>query len=72
MKAQKLVEGGKVRVQGYEFIVTNLRIHPADGCKEAFARFTGVCTDNPVNDSIRNTSYNGGTYGGNRFAGYTW
>lgn len=62
---QHLSEGATVYVQGYEFTVKNLRI--VDGV----ARFTGVCTDNPRNDSIRKTSYNGGTYGGNSRV-YSW
>lgn len=64
-KIQPLFEGATVWVQGYEFTVRNLRI------VNGVARFTGVCTNNPRNDSIRHTSYNGGTYGGNHLI-YSW
>lgn len=54
--------GDTVRIQGYEFSVTNVRIITmADG--QEVVRFVGVCTDAKDNDPIRNTSYNGGTYG---------
>jgi hypothetical protein len=69
MEIQHLVEKGTVWNCGYEFIVTNLRIVQING--KPTARFEGICTDNPVNDDIKNTGYNGGTYGGNNLA-YTW
>jgi hypothetical protein len=43
-------------VSGYEFNVTNVR--SSNGNRY----FTGTCTDNRCNDSIRNTGYNGGSY----------
>lgn len=64
-KTQELFEGATVWIQGYEFTVRNLRII------NGVARFEGVCTANPRNDSIRNTSYNGGNYGGNKRV-YSW
>lgn len=70
---QKVFEGAIVRVQGYEFEAKNVRQHAAGGSwKYPVIRFDGVCTPNPVNDSIRGTAYNGGRYGGNRLAGYDW
>ena len=48
-------------VSGHEFVASNVTITP-DGEKRVM-RFTGTCTDNPVNDSIRRTGYNGGRYG---------
>lgn len=62
---QHLSENGTVWIQGYEFKIKNLKI------VNGVARFTGICTDNPVNDSIRKTGYNGGTYGGNSKV-YSW
>lgn len=66
---QLLRNNGLVYVQGYEFLISNLRICNVNGVPAA--RFTGTCTANPRNDSIRNTGYNGGTYGGSRMV-YDW
>jgi hypothetical protein len=57
--------GDVVRLHGYEFTVTNVRQYsqPVHGESFAVCRFEGVCTANRVNDTIRRTSYNGGTYG---------
>lgn len=59
------VEGSAVFVQGQEFIVRNLTVEYLTGGQGAgyACRFTGECTANPCNDSIRHTSYNGGRYG---------
>jgi len=52
-------EGSKVWVQGHEFIARNVTV------SEGVLRFKGICSDHPANASIRNTGYNGGTYGWN-------
>jgi hypothetical protein len=73
---QRVTEGAIVMVQGFEFVATNVQwsdeTDQHDGTPTGRRRvlFTGTCTDNPRNDSIRATAYNGGTYGGNTFAGY--
>ena len=73
-QTQLVSEGLIVYIQGHEFIVSNVRVYQENGVAMnlPFVRFTGTCTDSPRNDSIRNTCYNGGTYGGNKFAGYAW
>lgn len=66
-----LQNGDVVNVQGFHFRVTNLRIHADQNYNtmghESYGtrlvRYTGVCTDAPVNDRIRGTGYDGGTYG---------
>lgn len=70
MRKQLVSEGLIVYIQGYEFLVSNVRevIKQGEKCVE----FTATCTENERNDSIRNTGYNGGTYGGNRFSNYAW
>ena len=66
------VEGSRVWNSGHEFIATDVRLVVIDGRHVAY--YTGVCTDNPCNDSIRHTGYNGGHY--SKFLGYqaprTW
>ena len=76
MGTQHLFNGGTVWVEGFEFVVTNLRIvessfPPIMGPGVPVAQFVGVLTDNPCNDSIRGTMHDGATYGGN-FRLYTW
>lgn len=85
MKAQHLANGGTVWVEGYEFVVTNLRIVEANFSRVSYglnipemqgpgvpvAEFTGVLTSNPCNNPIRGTMYDGATYGGNSRV-YTW
>jgi len=58
-------DGDRVMVQGFEFIATDVRIvHDVNGQPgRAAVRFKGVCTAAACNDFIRNTGYNGGTYG---------
>lgn len=74
-RIQHLEEGKTVMVEGYEMIVTNLRIvedvYSPQLPGKPIARFQGVFTDRPSNDELRNTSFNGGTYGGNHLV-YTW
>lgn len=61
-------EGQIVFNQGYEFIVTEPRLHklqpnqPKNGFTHQFT-YKGICTADKRNDSIRNTGYNGGVYG---------
>jgi len=50
-------EGQIVWNHGYQFIARNVTI--ANG----ILRYTGVCTNHPANDLIRNTGYNGARYG---------
>ena len=63
--AQPLPKAGdKIWNHGHEFIVTEPRVHEVKN--SAFTHqftYIGVCTDDPSNDSIRNTGFNGGTYG---------
>ena len=63
---QTVRNGRLVYIQGYEFIVSNCRVHQVEG--KPVLRFTGTCTPDKRNDDIRNTGYNGGTYGGNEQA----
>ena len=77
MTYQVVANGLTVVVQGYLMRVENVSTHldaPNDLGYERcrIVRFTGRCTDNPVNDDIRNSAYNGGTYGGNYLAGYAF
>lgn len=67
---QQIFEGAIVKVNGYEFVASDVEWFGEDEPNGPVVRFTGTCTDNPVNDDIRNTCYNGGRYGGNRLAGY--
>jgi hypothetical protein len=78
---QQVTEGAIVVVQGHEFRASNVvwsdetRWSPTARRDEPtglrLVRFTGTCTDHPSNDDIRSTGYNGATYGGNTWAGYT-
>jgi hypothetical protein len=54
-----------VNVEGFEMIATNVRVidNPNTPGGGKVCRFTGTCTSNSVNDPIRHTSFNGGTYG---------
>ena len=63
-------DGAVVYVCGYEFIVSDVTIeeHPKLG---TCVYFTGTCTADERNDSIRHTSYNGGRYGGSRKGCYS-
>lgn len=63
--AQFVTEGGKVWVEGHEMIATNVT------SRNGVIRFRGICTGHASNDPIRNTGYNGGTYGSNEGATYT-
>jgi hypothetical protein len=67
---QHIFEGAIVNVQGYEFVASDVVWSGEDEEDGPTVRFTGTCTEDPRNDSIRNTCYNGGRYGGNRLAGY--
>jgi len=63
-KYGELKNGDKIFLQGYLFEVTNIRLadtYNIDNPK--VVRFEGRCTSDERNDSIRNTGYNGGTYG---------
>jgi hypothetical protein len=62
----ELRDGMTVLVQGHPMTISEITIakaywNPIEG-KEV-VRFTGHCTDDKDNDSIRHTSYNGGRYG---------
>lgn len=57
-----LSEGQIIRIQGFELIVSNIRKKGKDHFGEMVYTFTGICTTNPVNDTIRDTAYNGGQY----------
>ncbi len=58
----RLTEGQIVCNQGFEFVATDVRyFDEGDGYEHM--RYTGVCTDDPRNDSLRHTGYNGGSYG---------
>lgn len=57
-----LHENDIITMYGYEFIVTNLNQQIRDG--ESCHYYKGICTSNKCNDGIRNTLYNGGSYGG--------
>ena len=59
----ELKEGQIVRNYGKEFIATNVRKQPElNKYKEVVWTYTGICTDSPVNDSIRDTGFNGSSY----------
>lgn len=62
MSKQTVFEGAIVLVQGYEVVATGVEWGEHNG--KPCARFTGTYTDNPRNDSLRHTVYNGGRYGG--------
>lgn len=68
-KRQHITEGCKVFVSGFEMITSKLREYVIDG--RPTIRFTGTLTDDPRNDAIRGTGYDGGVYGGNDLI-YTW
>lgn len=50
--------GIKVMVEGFEFEVISAYRSESNG----FPYFYGRCTDNPVNNPIRGTTYDGGDY----------
>lgn len=60
----RLVNGQIVRVYGKEFTATNVRpaINGHGETVPGVFHYTGTCTDDPCNDDIRHTGYNGGTY----------
>jgi hypothetical protein len=62
IKAGDLKGGEKVYVQGFIFEVVKPRFFTTTEGLEV-VRFKGICTNNEINDSIRKTLYNGGTYG---------
>ena len=74
--SQVVKDGAIVKVQGYEFIASEVvwkdETDQATGkpTGRRYVRFKGTCTENPINDGIRGTLYDGGTYGGNALAGY--
>jgi hypothetical protein len=55
--------GDVVWIQGYEFTVEGVREYPGTLTDPPLCRFVGRLTDNPRNDAIRGTAYNGGVYG---------
>lgn len=60
----RIVEGQIMNVCGYHFIATEVEYFTDDECDDCeILRYIGICTDESRNDSIRNTGYNGGTYG---------
>ena len=67
-----LKNGMEVFLCGHIFTVSKLETgttdHDASGNLQkdpvAVVRFTGTCTNDKRNDSIRNTTYDGGRYGG--------
>lgn len=63
MKIQNVAVNAVVWVQGYQFIIERFWLIDIPKVGQV-VRFIGRCTDHENNDSIRNTSYNGGTYGG--------
>lgn len=79
MHFQLVANGLFVYVQGYPMLVSDLKViqDSETGATKSnptgqFVRFTGHCTEHPANDQIRKSMYNGGTYGGNKLAGYVW
>lgn len=58
-------EGQIVNVEGFEMIATNVRVidNPNTPGGGKVCRFTGTCTSDARNNSIRYTGFNGGTYG---------
>jgi hypothetical protein len=60
---KELIENQIVWKCGKEFIATNVRKATSPNAfGDVVWYFDGVCTDNPVNDDIRKTLYNGGSY----------
>jgi hypothetical protein len=53
--------GDVVYIQGYEFIARDVRI--VRSSEGGLCRFEAHCTDDARNDPIRNTPYDGATYG---------
>ena len=68
---QIVSNGLVVYIRGFEFRVSAVRVVKAHDESDV-VRFTGTCTDDSRNDSIRHTAYNGGTYGGNRLSNYAF
>jgi DnaJ-class molecular chaperone len=68
-----LKNGMAIWVQGHPMIVSNVRLEwqGIPQKSEQLVRFTGTCTGHVCNDSIRHTSYNGGTYGQLAHMNYT-
>ena len=63
MKNTELKEGQIVHNYGKQFIATNVcKNDELNGFGEVVWNYTGVCTESSVNDDIRNTGYNGGSY----------
>lgn len=62
MANQKLENGQIIALHGYEFMVVDLRIETHEDGVRVY-RFKGICTESKINDGIRRTGYNGGTYG---------
>ncbi len=60
-------EGTILHMYGYEFVASQVTWHLHNGVP--CARFIAKLTDDPKNDSIRGTAYDGGTYGTTE---YTW
>jgi hypothetical protein len=59
MKMRELKNGMTIWNHGHQFVVSDVRDVGND-----VIRYTGTCNNHKSNDSIRRTSYNGGTYGG--------
>lgn len=58
-----LLQEGQIKMHcGYEFVVSRIRYVGKDALDQDVWNFMGTCTDAPVNDQIRHTSYNGGTF----------
>ena len=51
-----------VHNHGKQFIAHNVKYQGKNALGQDVWNYTGVCTENPCNDSIRNTPYNGGRY----------
>lgn len=57
-------EGEIVWNCGHEFVAKDVQFTPdPEHPGHEIMRYTGVCTSNACNDSIKRTGYNGGTYG---------
>jgi hypothetical protein len=63
MKSSTLKEGQVVRNYGKEFIARDVtKGKTPNGLGQTVWYYRGECTDNPCNDRIRRTGFNGGRY----------
>ena len=69
-KIQHIEEGAIVYIASYEFVVRAPYIERGTGVPDRVL-FWGECTDDPHNDPIRGTMFDGGLYGGNHLI-YSW